>query len=1169
MRQDSPKPESSEKQPQTPTIKHLHDGCYMVQRNVIEASDGNHVFYPIQVNDKTIDGMIDSGSINTFIDESVQLELGITIQPRQHVLKTAGGSGLLVLGSALANLGIKIGKITKENERVVLIAKNLGVPMLVGLDTIRHFELIYYPNDTMGFAEKSLKGVRADRDCIIPAKSEYVTEAKVFTTGSVAIEPFKYKDKLLIANSIDDVKNNKIRVLIVNHDNEPILIQENMQIGSYTKHKDNNDNEKAINLANSDEIPVVNFVHKLNGLNEEIHVGDQLNKEEMTQLERILTGHIKAFSMNGECGQTDLVEHVIELMPNAKPFAEPLRRRAQVQIDETRRQVSKLLDEGIIEESNSPWASAYVLAKKKSGDYRLCIDFRKLNNVTKKTSYPLPNIDDCLDTICGMNYYTKLDFASGFWQIRMGDSSKEMTAFRTEDGLFQFKRMPFGLTNAPASFQRMMNALVAGLKGLHLQVFIDDVCIATKNWAEHISTLDKFLKVVIKSNLKLKASKCIFGAAKIVFLGHEISKQGIRQDPDKLKAIEKLPQPTNPKEVQRVMGLLNYYRKFVPNFAILAEPLTRLTRKNVEFKWTNEQEIAFRKLINCLLNNATLAHYNHVDPLLLKTDASKKGVAGMLLQKQDGEWKIVTCCSRRLSSAETNYGITDLEGLAVIYSTQKLKPYLLGKQFKIILDHCALCVLNKRTPHSSRLRRWAILLSEFDFEIIYTKGNLHQDIDCLSRAPVNDENDNHLDKVVYAIFSPRDNRSWVRSYEKDDESKLIYEQAKSNSNSYKLVNNIIYYGNKLFVPKDKRNEIMAEGHDNNTSGHGGILATQKRLESYYWPDMVVNISDYVKSCHVCQVRKVERSKPSGEMRHFITTRPFQLVAIDTLGPVGSSLKGKTYIIVAIDVFTKFMETKALVSVKADECAEFLIDYCARFGPPEHILTDNATQFDNKIVKDVLKLFGIKHRTATPEHSQSNAPVERAISTLQEKIAIALANEQTKDNWDVVLPVITQAINSTYHTSTKHTPYELVFGRKLPLISNLAIEQTTVRDLHLQLIQSQLKQFHEEALSNQLDANVNSRKYFNSKEVEFNIGDLCMSKEVSRRNSKFGSRYKGPYKIIARNNDVYKIESLANNKIVIKIKQKEITKKIKQKMKKLINNNRIQNVSYYITLYFVY
>lgn len=586
----------------------------------------------------------------------------------------------------------------------------------------------------------------------------------------------------------------------------------------------------------------------------------------------------------------------------------------------------------------------------------------------------------------------------------------------------------------------------------------------------------------------------MFASSKILFLGHEISKNGIKQDPEKLRAIENLPVPTDAQGVKRVMGLLNYYRRFVPRFAIISEPLTNLTRKNIPFVWGEEQQQAFKTLIQSLLNNATLAHYNHVDPLMLKTDASHQGVAGMLLQKQNDEWKIVTCCIRRLSAAEANYGITDLEGLAIIYSTQKLKPYLLWKKFKILVDHCALCVLNKRIPQSNRLKRWAIILQEFDYEIVYTRGDLHKDIDCLSRAPVHNSNDNYLDDRIFAII-PKVTRTWIQAYQDDDESKTIYEQARKGINGYILVDNVIYYKKRndsttIYVPRSRRQGLLKEAHDHLTGGHGGIQVTKDKLADVYWPTINEDIKTFVEGCHSCQTRKIDKTRNKGEIRHFITTRPFQLVALDTLGPMSTTLKGKSYILVAIDVFSRFLETKAITNVKADECVDFLIEYCARYGTPSEILTDNSTQFENKFVKEALGMFGIDRRTATPDHSQSNAPVDRVIQTLQEKIAIALADEHSKDSWDLILPIITQAINSSVHSTTRYSPYEIVFGRRLPFISSNIIQEVSPQDQYLELIKLQLKEIYENAGIYQFDSQ-QSRKYYRTKPFELQIGDKCM------------------------------------------------------------------------------
>lgn len=483
-----------------------------------------------------------------------------------------------------------------------------------------------------------------------------------------------------------------------------------------------------------------------------ITVGDNLTVGQLIELRQLIGTHSNSFSVGGKIGKTDIVEHHIVLEPDAQPVVEPLRRRPLFHKQEAHRRVSKMLREGILEPSESPWASAYVMVKKKTGEMRMCIDFRKLNDKTKKNVYPLPNIEDCIEPLSGNQYFSSLDLASGYWQIKMSDESKKFTAFRTEEGLFQFTRMPFGLCNAPASFQRLVNALFSGLKGVHLQVFIDDICVAAKTWEEHLELLSRVFGLLERADLKLKASECTFGAESVIFLGHKLSSKGIEQDPAKIRAIVKLPAPKNLIELRRALGLFSYYRRFVPNFSSLAEPLFRLTRKNVDYEWEGEQEVAFEQLRNSLCKNIILANFNYSDPVALKTDASIQGVAGLLLQRQENEWRIITCCSRRLSRSKMNYGISDLEGLAIIYAVSKLRNYLLGRHFTIITDYSALRSLKSKMPNSPRLRRWAILLSEFDFSIQYAKGGLHKDVDCLSRAPVDDAIDPYLDDKFLSIF---------------------------------------------------------------------------------------------------------------------------------------------------------------------------------------------------------------------------------------------------------------------------------------------------------------------------------------------------------------------------------------------------------------------------------
>lgn len=352
-------------------------------------------------------------------------------------------------------------------------------------------------------------------------------------------------------------------MLISNLGRSALLLPRFLQIATFEVMKNDTDSPLG---------EVVTATLKIGNHSDTVVVGNQLTTSEVESLTALIRSHLDVFSINGALGNCRAVEHEIELVDGARGVVGPLRRRPKTHQQEAAKQVSPMLQMGIVEPSDSPRAAAYLLVKKKDDSMRMCVDFRKLNAQTKKNLNPLPNLEDFIEPLAGNRYYSQLDLVSGYWQERVAEKSRELTAFRTEEGVFHFRRLPFGLCNAPASFQRLMNALFGELRGLQLQTFIDDLCLATKTWAEHLSLLNEVFGILIRSNLKLKPSKCIFGASRVVFLGHEISEEMVRQAPDKLRAIFELREPANVKELQRYLDFLNFYRKFVVNFASIAAP---------------------------------------------------------------------------------------------------------------------------------------------------------------------------------------------------------------------------------------------------------------------------------------------------------------------------------------------------------------------------------------------------------------------------------------------------------------------------------------------------------------------------------------------------------------------------------------------------------------------
>ena len=411
--------------------------------------------------------------------------------------------------------------------------------------------------------------------------------------------------------------------------------------------------------------------------------------------------------------------------------------------------VSEMLERDLIQPSKSPWASPIVVVAKKDGSTRFCVDYRRLNSVTKMDVFPLPRIYDCLDQLAHCKYFTTLDLASGFWQVKMEPSSVEKTAFVTHSGLFEFHVMPFGLCNAPATFQRLMESV---LVGECCMVYIDDILIIGKTFEEHLENLRKILEHLRKANLRLKAQKCKFMRDKVGYLGHVVSKDGIEADSAKVSAVRDFPTPTDLKALRSFLGLAAYYRRFVPLFSTVAGPLHGLTRKGVDFVWSESCEEAFRTLKRLLTQAPVLAFPDFSLGFLLETDASGLGLGAVLAQEQDGVVRPIAYSSRTLQAHEKNYSATELEGLGVVWAVKHFRHYLYGHKCRVYTDHQALKAL-LNTPHpSGRLARWGLAFQELELEIVYRPGKKNANADALSRCPLEvDEEEESPFGVIAAL----------------------------------------------------------------------------------------------------------------------------------------------------------------------------------------------------------------------------------------------------------------------------------------------------------------------------------------------------------------------------------------------------------------------------------
>ena len=364
------------------------------------------------------------------------------------------------------------------------------------------------------------------------------------------------------------------------------------------------------------------------------------------------------------------------------------------------------------------------------------MDYRKVNAVTHKDAYPLPRVDDTLDTLSGSMWFSTIDLKSGYWQVEVALKDREKTAFCTQEGLFEFNVMPFGLCNAPATFQWLMDCILAGLQWTTCLVYINDIIITGKTFEEHLHHLQQVLDRLKSAGLNIQPSKCHFLQHEVNFLGHIASSRGVSPDPSKTVKVKEWPTPTSTQEVQQFLGLASYYRRFIQNFAMIAKPLHQVTGKKNPFRWTEQCEKAFTQLKSCLTSVPILTLPDWTRPFILDTDASETSLGAVLSQcHPDGTEYVIAYASRLLTKPEQNNCVTRKELLAVVTFLNHFRHYLIGRPFTIRTDHGALTWLQNFKSPEGQLARWLEKLQDYQFTIIHHPGRKHNNADALSRIP--------------------------------------------------------------------------------------------------------------------------------------------------------------------------------------------------------------------------------------------------------------------------------------------------------------------------------------------------------------------------------------------------------------------------------------------------
>ena len=474
-----------------------------------------------------------------------------------------------------------------------------------------------------------------------------------------------------------------------------------------------------------------------------------VNEQQKEQMLQFLVKWKHTFSKDlTDLGNCDLIKHEIKLTDN-EPFKEPARRIPPALFQEVKEHLKEMMAAGAIRPSHSPYSSNVVIVRKKDGTIRFCVDFRKLNSKTVTDAYAIPRVEDSLHLLAGARYFSKLDLRSGYWQVEIKEEDKNKTAFQVGGlGFYEFNRMPFGLCNAPASFQRLMERCMGELNLRDCLIYLDNVIIFSSTFEEHLERLDAVFSRLKQHNLKLKPSKCEFLKSEVTYLGHVVSEEGIRTDPEKTKAVKNWPVPKNVKEVRAYLGFTGYYRRFIKHYANIARPLndllvghctTKKTKakkktKPTPFVWTEAQQTAFDTLKEKLMRPPVLAYADYSMPFKLHTDASCTGLGAVLYQSQEGMDRVVAYASRSLKPSERNYPAHKLEFLALKWAiTEKFHDYLYGAKFEVVTDNNPLTYVFTTAKLDATGQRWLAALSNYNCTISYRSGKQNLDADGLSR----------------------------------------------------------------------------------------------------------------------------------------------------------------------------------------------------------------------------------------------------------------------------------------------------------------------------------------------------------------------------------------------------------------------------------------------------
>ena len=824
---------------------------------------------------------------------------------------------------------------------------------------------------------------------------------------------------------------------------------------------------------------------------------------------------------DGRLGTLKGATHRIEIVPDAKPvYQQPYRCGIERRKAEEA-EVQRMLKANVIAPSSSEWASPVILVPKPDGSLRFCVDYRKLNSITVRDSYPMPRMDECIDSLGSATIFSTLDCNSGYWQLPVEEKDRDKTTFTCHAGSYKFLRLPFGLRNAPATFQRAMDVILSRVRWKSVLVYLDDIIVFSRGVSEHLEHLERVLALLKEAGATLRLDKCSFFQKQVKYLGHIIRPGRLAIYGKNLEALGRALPPKNKTQVRSFLGMCNVYRRFIRDFTRIAHPLNQKVRKDAPQSWdalTDEETLSFNTLKRALLTAPILALPREGYKYTLDTDASEYQLGCCLLQEQpDGALHPIGYWSRALSQAERNYSSTEKECLALVWAVQHLRPYLEGQQFTLRTDHDALkWLLNLRDP-SGRLARWSLRLQEFDFDVVYKPGKSHALADGPSRMLTEGLDKSFFDDEIPCLPryderlirsdvprphgkhqpSPREEATIINLLRRDEQrspisvEEMLTEQAVDRYCQHMfrkvtdqpgsqfaydqhgvLMRRAALDGSlQIVVPRTLRRRLLELAHHAPITAHPGRSKMYQTLRrDFYWPSMSVDIHNVVEDCDTCARNRSKDQRNVYPMKLFPASKPLEYVAMDILGPLPKTKHGRRFILVVTDRFTKLAKTVSLRTITSLSVAKAFCDcWIFNYGIPKVVLTDNGSQFTSGFFRRVCRILGINKVFTSEYHPQTNGQAERYNRTLLAALRHYVSDSQR--DWDEWLGPVTYAYNTQVHRSTGVAPFDLVLSRPpaQPLVDQELLEHEPVshpKDRRVQV--SQVKQDFLERLASAID-----------------------------------------------------------------------------------------------------